>query len=504
MSRQKTAPPTSFFPWSAAFAAAAFWLTHALWLAQVPGLHYDEAWAGNFAARILEGGGSFLPFTAQSPYTAAWGHYAGALAFKLFGVSLFVFRLSQALWVWVGILLGGWALELRSGRRAGVAFVWISGFSLAMVLNHRFAIDVNTFHVFCLGLLAWGLAIRERYARVGLAVAGLAGWLGVTSHLGFLGPLLGLYGAAYLRGPWGRRERAFVVGFALLLLPRFAQVLVAIPEKDKAVALIAVTVAAAALGWYQPKVIRSRAFLWAREHLKAPALVLLVTLFAVFLFFWEGHWTALFFMGGLHARWLVGASALLVLVLLVSRLQERGSVFRGGRTERDLRDWFLATLVVMAALMTKPAGRYFETCFVLFSAVLALVLSSLPPLKARLWLACFVLVSALALEENYLRPGREFRQDERDVRALVFRDSTADTLPKQAVVGFLAENGCGPAVTIAADPRIDEALKFLARGDWEVEHRPCPWKQVLVARESQAGKMDWIISRLSGFVLIAR
>ncbi len=491
----------TLFPISVLVAAAAFWLTHGLWIHAVPGLHYDEAWAANFAARIADGNGAFLPFEAQSPYTAAWGHYGAALAFKLFGVSLAVYRISQILWVWLGSLLIAGAIGIRSGRRASVAFLWLMASSLALVLNHRFAIDVNTFHVFCLGLMALGLALWELMPALSCLLLGAGAWLGITSHLAFLAPVLGLYAASFFRGPWGRRVQWTVTALALLLLPRMIQIHQAIPEKDKVAVLIAGICAAAVLAWLQPRLVRLASFARFRSVAGPVAAVGFALLLAIFVFFWEGHWTSRFFMGSIHLKALVGGNVLLLLILLAARLHERGSLYRGSRTERDARDWFLGTLAFAAIVMVKPAGRYFETSFVLFTAMLALTLSTISIERARLWLVCFVLLGGLAIEENYLRPGREYRQTDTDVRAWIFHDSTSDTLPKQEVAEFLAENGCPRSVVQAQDPRLAESLDFLAKGDWELASQPCSWSSVSLAREREAGKLDWIISRMGGLVL---
>src|SRR4051812_27297485 len=82
---------------------------------QVPGLHFDEAWAANYAYRILSEPG-FWPIDAMSPYTHAWAHYVSAVFFRLFGVNLFVYRAAGIAMIGTGALLA-WCALVRSGQK---------------------------------------------------------------------------------------------------------------------------------------------------------------------------------------------------------------------------------------------------------------------------------------------------------------------------------------------------------------------------------------------------
>jgi hypothetical protein len=493
---------------AAAFLLAAFLaVTHLYAIHDAPGLHFDEAWAANFAVRILREPG-FWPFEAMSPYTAAWNHYWGALWMKWFGVSLESFRSSQIVLVIAGCAMGAWALKLRGASRAAFLFPILVAFSPPLVLNHRFTIDVNAFHPFCLGLVALGAAARGARPREGALLLAGGILLGVTSHLLFVGPALGLF--LFSRWKRGREDRWLVTGVAALLLPFFLKVLFQIPEKDKALALICVDLAVIAAAWAPfrlpapaalPRVIR-----WLGGALFA-------ALGAAFLFFWEGHWGTLYTFGRVEEPGLIGTQLALVAILFASALPGHARSPEGA-VLRDCAGWFAGTLFTLSFLMTKPSSRYFETAFLLFTALVAIALARLElrwPGRMRLWLVCFVAVGGFDLHVNYWRPAILGLQEEREFRFAFFRDSSRDSLPKQRVASFLADNGCRYDRVRTADPRVDEALRFLSHGDWEPvsgnpELRLCQWPEIRVERElsdqARLSSLDWIIARISGLLVL--
>lgn len=176
-----------------------------------PGLHFDEAWAMNYAWRIVNEPG-FWPLTAMSPYTAPWTHYWAALWMKILGPSLLVFRASQVTLSLFGLL----CLHLSLPRGSRFFFPWALFLLPGLLLNHRFAIELTGFHVLCFGLLAFGL----RYRTYTLAFA--AALLGTTAHILFYGVALGLLFALSLEGkeePLPQKARlCFVAYFALMAL----------------------------------------------------------------------------------------------------------------------------------------------------------------------------------------------------------------------------------------------------------------------------------------------
>ena len=131
----------------------------------------------------------FWPLAAMSPYTAPWAHYVGAIFLRLFAPTVLVFRLSQVILAFVGM---GFIFVLLWQRVSRVtAFHYLLAVMLlpGLVLNHRFAVELNGFHVFCFGGLLWSLASR----RAGSAAVFFL--MGATSHILFYSLGLGLVAA---------------------------------------------------------------------------------------------------------------------------------------------------------------------------------------------------------------------------------------------------------------------------------------------------------------------
>jgi hypothetical protein len=153
----------------------------------IPGLHYDEAWAMNYAWRIAHEPG-FWPLTAMSPYTAPWAHYWGALWMKILGPSVLVFRGSQVLLTLAGLACLGFALP----KHVRAAFPWAVLLLPGLLLNERFTIELTGFHVLCFGAML--LALRKQR----FAAASAAALFGSTAHILFYAVALSLAATAML------------------------------------------------------------------------------------------------------------------------------------------------------------------------------------------------------------------------------------------------------------------------------------------------------------------
>ena len=139
--------------------------THLLWVTRVPGFHFDEAWSASFAHRIAFEP-RFWPLAGQSPYTNPWSQYWIAIAFRIFGVSLKVYRAAGISMVLGGVVFLSAALVRRGFERAAAFFPWVVAFSLPLVVNHRFGIELTTFHVFCFGAVIFGVTLFEEGRKV--------------------------------------------------------------------------------------------------------------------------------------------------------------------------------------------------------------------------------------------------------------------------------------------------------------------------------------------------
>src|SRR5690606_22886664 len=106
----------------------------------------------------------------------------------------------------------GSALARAGFRSAALNLPLLALLLPGLLLNHRFAIELNGFHAFCLGLFAWS-AVSRRPVLLGLA------WiLGTTSHILFYGVGLGFLGALIWEGrAFTRKERLVAILSCLAL-----------------------------------------------------------------------------------------------------------------------------------------------------------------------------------------------------------------------------------------------------------------------------------------------
>ena len=451
--------------------------TGLLWVARIPGLHFDEAWAANFAYRILTEHG-FWPLSAMSPYTHPWAHYVTALFFHLFGTSVFVYRAAGVSMNVAGALLAWVALMRWGERRAAALFPFLLAFFVPFVLNERFTIEITSFLILCLGLLILGAQLRSSI------VVFVAAFFGVTSHLLFLAPVLALLSVWGLQsGRWRFSHRMLVLMTALSLAPFLWSVYREIPEKDKASVLLladaAVIVFVVVFG-QMPRAIRRM-----RETLKWIVGIASIPFMFYLMFFSEGHWSILFTHGMIARHWILVFSVPLTLLGLASlcRMYWRSD---WSPPEQRFWSWMLYTVFFLGILAVKPTPRYFDIAFFLMAMGASVLLGRLPWRRSAVFLGLFVGMSGLVLCGNYFLPGLRGRGVDRSYRFLFFHDSSGDPLPKQDLVRFLGQEGCAYSQVGTPDPRMAEALLFLSHGDWPVRTGArCPASHLLVERVAE-------------------
>jgi hypothetical protein len=445
-----------------------FWV-HSFRLRTVPGLHFDEAWALNHAYRWIDGQGTWQ---AMSPYTTSWVHGLAALWMKLFGEGLLSFRLSHTAMVFLGLWLTSRAIGLHFGKLSAQLFPWFVLLLPGMALNHRFAIELNSIHILCLGVVLFA------FSKKILPLAAFALVVGVTSHVLFLALPLALLFSYMLKNPRPHSNiRWWNTFLALLLLAFSAHIFLSVPEKGKAALLILLCMGILLVHWWS--------LLWDLFFRFRKPLEVLVALVALPFCF-----NALFFSGGLwslatqkgwplfqsyYGLWLLCFIPLLL------------PIFYGcKRLSSEQRIFALTLLAALGALMLKPAPRYFALAMVIL-AVLGAVGS------VRLWqirrgpILCFGIFllggfHSWAVYQPYLN------RNPRDgaVRFLWFKDESRDFLPKQKVADFLSGSQCGPSAISEMDSRIAEAVVALRRADWPVQSDGrCPFPPLRLLRASE-------------------
>lgn len=417
---------------------------HFFRLREVPGLHFDEAWAMNHALRIFHGE---FTLRGMSPYTAPWTHYWAALFFAFFGVSLWVFRFSQVLLSLLGIFF--LALSLwRTGRVRGAAWLPLTICLLpGLVFNQRFFIELNSFHVFCFGLFCFFLTKREAWGVV------LFWFLGSTAHILFYPVGLAVVAIRLWEGELSKREEIFLRIVACFFLGFFLFVALQIPERGKALALVASALALPFLPWL--KLHR-----WNQVPVTAFLLFGSCVFLANAFFFLPGFWQLAFTKG--VESWKGEGAVIALLLPLLGYLAWQGAM----AFSRNLRLAFLLGVILLGAMMLKAAPRYYEIPLL----VLALFVSSgLWPQRGRFF---FLLPLALGAVIFYV-PYFSLSPRLADVKFLTLKDSSRDFLSKQELVGVLGGLGCKLSDINAVDSRVMEALLALQQGDWPVSEKKC-------------------------------
>ena len=380
--------------------------------------------------RILTEKG-FWPVDAMSPYTHCWAHYWTAGFFRLFGVSLFVYRAAGLSMCVAGAILA-WITLYRIGERKAAAILpFILALLVPFVLNERLCLEITTFHIFCLGLLMFGAQIHSRLLSTLMVFVAVI--LGITSHILFVAPVLGLlavWGLQSGRWQWTHRVLVFLLG--LSLFPFLWHVYRAIPEKDKALLLViadCVLMATVLFFEQMPRVIRRM-----RENIRWFIAVLTVPFVFYLAIFSEGHWSALFFEGRIAAPWVLFFSVPLVIgagILLVRVYRRQNWT----HAQERFWSWILFTVFWLGVLAVKPAPRYFAMGFFLIALGGAVLLGQVGRVRTARFLIPFAFVSLLILVVNVWNPAIRGEGVDRSYRFLFFKDDSSDLAPQVGLPG---------------------------------------------------------------------
>ncbi len=445
--------------------------THFTALEGNPGFHYDEAWSANFAQQIAHDE-NFLPVAAMSPQTSAWLHHYIAGGFQLFGRNLFVFRALHAVLSLLGILLMTAAFLQWRDRKGAIFFLLLAGLTPALILNHRFAIELTSLHALCFGILIFGMSLAQEESpplrkRCGLSLIGVALFFGITAHVLFVAIAAALAAFLVLEKKLTLETQRTGALLGVLLLPFFTWIARSIPETGKAAALLVLDGAWIAWAITAPRV-PNQLIQGVKKALRFSAL----PLGALLLFLLEGHWAILFQQGHIAHPALIGLWVLPILGIFWQARRHDDELSRG------LRLGLLLLLVSLIAIAPKPTGRYYECAFLLFIALLARSLSLLPIRTGSAWAAALAILGAVIFIGNDRIPARLGMYQDRAFRAWIFHDDSRDFIPTQPLALFLSRKNCGTSSLQNMDSRLKEGLVFLLpRGS-----NSCPWQDLEVRR----------------------
>lgn len=472
-----------------AFSFLVFLFAVGLWgtghLAERPGFHFDEAWAAQFSHRIAFEPG-FWPWTAMSAYTSPWTHYWTALFFKWSEPSVLVYRLSYFFWAWGALALFAVCLWRLLGKvSAALAFLALAGTSPALVLNHRFAIELTTFLPFCAaGFFLSYLFLKERPR---LATAGIVSFLvlGTTSHIMFLAfPLALFLTVAFSQTKVTESQRKFFMGLALCFLLFFIRTLYGTTWASKSYALITATLLFGLWIW-------DGAPLWhffrqARGRILKLASVLFVIFLFNFLVFQNGEWGTLYQKGDVLQAWPYRVAFFLNLLLWARGIR------RAVYSARE-KLFFFFLIICLGALMITPAPRYFEIAFMLFTAALIRPWLLLPRTLRWSLLTVMVGMQVWAVQVNLQTP----HYDDRDFRFFTLKDSSYDFIPKDGAQNFLHAQGCSLNVLRTHDVRTEAVFRALSVFESPQLKRSCQiedtlfWERKKHLASDPPGKIIW-------------
>lgn len=426
-----------------------FCVTHLLFLESTPGFHFDEAWAAEHSLRIAFEPG-FWPLKAMTVQTSSWSHYVTAAFFRIFSPSVFVFRASHVFLNVGALCLLALGLKNFSFPKVAKALPWVAALMPALVMNHRFSIEITAFHSLCFGLIFYSISkLKSSDSNVAWAGIVVGSFLGFTSHVFFLGVM-----AAFLWMLVSHKDKLlnqaktrFVLALLVLsLLPFVYSISTEIIWKWKGRALLLLFVTL--LVWLTLLKARLPKFTAKFEYLIY--LVSIPFLFN-FLLFCESHWLVLHHFGAIAVPYLVGAQFILLVALAIMYYRTEGKNLAELKT---LLRFTLALLAAGGVVMITQAPRYYEILFwmltILFSAVAVWAWEQ--GKKAKLLLYFWSVSAAFTLILNYYNPGYHYQGISKDFRFLALKESSYDYVPKTFEVNKLNLTNCWNELKIE-DPR---------------------------------------------------
>jgi hypothetical protein len=420
----------------------------------------------------------------MSPYTHPWSHYVTALFFKVLGTHLWVSRLAGIAMSGGGIILIARSLFIFGEKRASAYFACLAAVCVPSILNERFAIEINTFHILCLGLLIYGLVTR-RWGLIAISVIA-----GVTSHILFLAPALAAF-LVWAAQPLYKRDRVFIAAISLILLPFFGSIFLGIPEKGKALVLLLIDISVLIY------VIRPFSIAPLERRIRWVLLPVVGVFLLILCAMMEGDLSVAFTYGLIAAPWVSFACIVFTILGSLYLFNFARKQILTGQWPRYFAQWSFYTVFLVGVMSTKPAPRYFEMIFLIALMGAALTLARIKSENAvKAFVCVFILLSVLQWGENYILPALRHEGVDQSYRYLIFRDNSSDSLSKQNLVAELGSEGCAFGQVTTTDPRLAEALRFLAIGDWKTNpEKRCSPIQVERAATGISGR------RFEAFVL---
>lgn len=376
------------------FWIAASALSSGLFLFQVPGFHYDEAWIASLASQIAFQKG-FWPVFGMNHYTVPIMSYLLACGFRIVGYpSLELARLIYWVMNLISFSLFYLWLEKRNTERSSGGLESASGiFALLWVtlplsiFNQRIFLEVTTGYAFFGAIALWGLSEAfEEEKTGGLLLGLLAIALGAASHILFLGAVWAAIWACWKEAPEMLERPCVKWAITWTLTPMLALLLAVFlspiggGEMAK-VALVAVATLMVLVGLWRRwwKTGLSENLLHISSWILAPFAV--AGMFFFFLFEISGVWPISQTTGNVNSLALVPGFAVGgILLYAILRPGERSQLFL------FFRAFWLVTCALTVISIYKPtSARYWELATVTFLITGALAISEMQSRGQKYW-----------------------------------------------------------------------------------------------------------------------
>lgn len=449
-------------------------------LTAVPGFHFDEAWQGLYANRIATESG-FWPLQAMNAYTSPVLHYLLAASFHFFGPTLQTMRMTLGLLnflTFVGVFT---LLVLRNEKTAALWFGLFWALLPLSVHNHRFYIEMTSFHGFCTAIILWAIHLfgsslpHSRVRSISLLLGFFGIYLGCLSHVLFFNVFLTLLVMAifFLQKKFPLK---FFGAMSILLIPIFLNM--GFELHKKAPLLIAIILGG--MGTFAllfPG--NAEKTLKKIQKVKRHSLTVLTVAaipFSVFFIFllWDGIWPYAQVTGELPQSWLP-LNMILLFMGAIRAIRDRKIQQRS--LERIVLIGAVLSLAFSSFMILKQSARYYMPTTILVMMWLAIVLSNSVSRHFQLLLgAIFVSWNLFAFQNYYIKPYQLHGGTNAEFKIGPFRDSSRDFRPFQKAFLWTQNQGCSHVIRWVQDDRFLRPIQFLQLTA-PPDDKPCPWSR---------------------------
>lgn len=439
--------------WVFAFCVAIF--TQTTHLLDLPGLHFDEAWQGLFAHKISVIT-DFYPMNAMNSYTSPVLHYLMAIVFKFSSPSLLVMRSFFSIMNLLTLLLLSGLVFRISNIVAAAVFCILWALLPLSFHNHRFYIELTSFHGLCFSIFLWGCYFwKKPWSPFVITLSVLAG---VYSHILFITVFFVSILISYRHFPdtsKSKKFRTLISSISILCLPIVVRM--AMDTKKMGPYLLVAALLFLSIHIFGMRLTSKPLQLFSRVWNKY-SFILSMPVFALFTFFhFDGRWPLLQATSILSKEWLPINSIFLILTLIFSFKSKQPHFF-----STLSRRYFLSLLILVSILILKQSPRFMTLPMIVSLIWISIEISNyrLPAFRI-IWLILFCSWNMYAFFEVYQKPFLTRGALDSEIKIWLFKDSARDFRPFQKVYSWASSQGCAHQLSWVEDDRFLRPIEFL-------------------------------------------